>query len=100
MLGCFLARELGMEEVVVPTTPGVLSALGGLIADLKNDFIRTVYVDLGAPAAASMRADFAELRQRARHWLQAEQGYDGPYPITYSADMRYRGHSFHLQPTF
>jgi N-methylhydantoinase A len=100
MLGCFLARELGMEEVVVPTTPGVLSALGGLIADLKNDFIRTVYVDLGAPAAAAMRTDFAELRQRARHWLQDEQGYDGPYTITYSADMRYRGQSFELEAVF
>jgi len=32
MMACFLARELGMQEVVVPTTPGVLSALGGLIA--------------------------------------------------------------------
>ena len=30
MLACFLAAELGMTHVVVPTTPGVLSALGGL----------------------------------------------------------------------
>ena len=29
MMACFLARELGMRETVVPTTPGVLSALGG-----------------------------------------------------------------------
>ncbi len=39
-------RELGMKEVMVPTTPGVLSALGGLVADLKNDFIHTIYRDL------------------------------------------------------
>ena len=52
MLACLLARELGMKEVVVPTTPGVLSALGGLVGEIKNDFISTVYVDLTrAPSA-------------------------------------------------
>ena len=56
MMACFLARELGMREVVVPPTPGVLSALGGLIADLKNDFIKTVYVDLDAGRAARRSA--------------------------------------------
>src|SRR5476649_2207492 len=43
MMGCFLARELGMRQVLVPTAPGVLSALGGLVADVKNDFISTAY---------------------------------------------------------
>ena len=42
MISCFIARELNMKGVIVPPTPGVLSALGGLIADLKNDFIKTV----------------------------------------------------------
>ena len=45
MTACFLAEELGVRDVLVPATPGVLSALGGLIADLKNDFIKTVYLD-------------------------------------------------------
>ena len=66
MMACFLARELGMREIVVPTTPGVLSALGGLIADLKNDFIKTLYLDL-APAAMRSARSFDGLRaQRAR----------------------------------
>ena len=52
MMACFLAAELGMTHVVVPTTPGVLSALGGLIADIKNDFIKTVYLDLEPEAIA------------------------------------------------
>ncbi len=43
MMGCFLARELNMKGVIVPPTPGVLSALGGLVADIRNDFIRTLY---------------------------------------------------------
>ena len=98
MLACFLARELGMRRVVVPVTPGVLSAFGGLIADVKNDFIRTVYLDLGSAAAtAALRDGFAELRREALAWLQDEQAFEGPYRLVHSADLRYRGQSFEIE---
>lgn len=100
MLGCFLARELGMAETVVPTVPGVLSALGGLISDLKNDFIKTVYLDLDNDAAEAMKNALNELRDAALHWLRTDQGYDGPFTIAYSADMRYRGQSFEIETVF
>ena len=92
MTACFLAEELGLRDVVVPATPGVLSALGGLIADLKNDFIKTVYLDLDeAGAAGSIREEFAALRARGSRWLHDEQGYSGEAQFLCSADMRYRG---------
>jgi N-methylhydantoinase A len=96
MLACFLARELGMREVVVPTTPGVLSALGGLIADIKSDFIKTIYVDLASAAGATIRGEFATLKANALDWLHQDQGYSGPHTLVYSAEMRYRGQSFEL----
>ena len=80
MMACFLARELGMKEVVVPPAPGVLSALGGLIADLKNDFLETLYLDLDDAAAATVRTAFAKLEARALTWLRQDQGYDGVSP--------------------
>lgn len=98
MTACFLADELGLRDVVVPATPGVLSALGGLIADLKNDFIKTVYLDLDDPAAAgSIRDEFAALRARGSRWLHDEQGYSGEAQFLCSADMRYRGQSFEVE---
>jgi N-methylhydantoinase A len=96
MLGCFLARELSMREVVVPTTPGVLSALGGLIADLKNDFIKTLYADLDATTASVIRREFELLKGRAVEWLRHDQGYQGAHTLTYSAELRYRGQSFEI----
>ncbi|WP_375457726.1 hydantoinase/oxoprolinase family protein [uncultured Enterovirga sp.] len=96
MLACFLARELGMQEVVVPVTPGVLSALGGLIADLKSDFIKTLYLDLDDKASPLIRSEYAALRERALAWLQRDQGYEGPHKLVYSAELRYRGQSFEL----
>jgi N-methylhydantoinase A len=96
MLACLLARELGMRETVVPTTPGVLSALGGLIADIKSDFIKTLYADLAPAAGATIRSEFETLKAKALDWLHQDQGYSGPHSLVYSAEMRYRGQSFEL----
>ncbi len=96
MLACFIAREIGMTHIVVPTAPGVLSALGGLIAELKNDFVETVYRDLIPRAMPDLAASVARLRARGEHWLRHEQHYDGPATIRVSAEMRYRGQSFEL----
>jgi N-methylhydantoinase A len=99
MMACFLCREIGMLHVVVPPTPGVLSALGGLIADIKCDFIATVFVDLQDAAMARIRETFDALEATALRWLRDEQGYDGPYDFVYSADMRYQGQSYEIETT-
>lgn len=96
MLSCFVARELGMHRIVVPTTPGVLSAFGGLIADIKNDFIKTVYCDLDT-ATDVLRDGYAELRSRATTWLRDEQAFEGDATLLYTADLRYRGQSFEIE---
>lgn len=96
MLGCFLARELGMREILVPPTPGVLSALGGLIADLKSDFISTVYVELGPDSAEQIDRAYQALESRAEEWLRRDQGYTGSFSLARSAELRYRGQSFEI----
>ncbi len=96
MMGCFLARELKLKGVVVPPTPGVLSALGGLVADIKNDFINTLYCDLTPAVIADLNDASGQLRDEAEGWLQREYGGDLPYRLSFSADMRYRGQSFEI----
>ena len=97
MTACFLAEELGIRQVVVPTAPGVLSALGGLIADLKNDFVKTVYLELEDETLSTIRSGFEELQAQGETWLRSEQGYQGELTFIHSADMRYRGQSFELE---
>lgn len=96
MLACYLARELDMKGVVVPPRPGCVSALGGLIADLKNDFIRTLYLDLDAGGAAALAIPLTELEEVARDWLR-RQDYPGEGVVTVAADMRYRGQSYEIE---
>ncbi|MDR3517498.1 MAG: hydantoinase/oxoprolinase family protein [Azospirillaceae bacterium] len=96
MLACFLARELDMQGVVVPPTPGVVSALGGLIADLKNDFVRTIYCGVTETAIGSLGPVCDALEATARAWLEA-QGHEGGAELRFSADMRYPGQSFEIE---
>ena len=84
--------------VLVPATPGVLSALGGLVSDTKNDFIQTVYEMLEPAALASLESTYANLAERAMDWLRKEQGHPGAPQLTYSADIRYAGQSFVIAP--
>lgn len=97
MLGCLLARELGIPRVMVPRRPGVVSALGGLVAEVKNDFIRTVFLELAPEAVPDLRAALATLRAEAEQWLRGGQAFAGAASFAASADMRYRGQSFEIE---
>ena len=96
MLGAFLARELGMSRVLAPRRPGVVSALGGLVADMRGDFLQTVFTALDAGAVPQLGAAFDALRTEGQAWLAA-QGHDGPAQIRLSADMRYAGQSYEIE---
>ncbi|MEM7745023.1 MAG: hydantoinase/oxoprolinase family protein [Pseudomonadota bacterium] len=97
MTACLLARELGVAQVIVPPTPGVLSAYGGLIADIRNDFIKTAFIDLDGEGLSVLEGHAAELEARAIDWLRNEQGFGGEAQLVWSCDMRYRGQSYEIE---
>lgn len=81
----------------MPPTPGVLSADGGLIADIRNDFIRTVFADCSPAGLAGLAPVAADLEAAALHWLREEQSFGGEARLIRSADMRYRGQSCEIE---
>ncbi|MFQ5437155.1 MAG: hydantoinase/oxoprolinase family protein, partial [Anaerolineae bacterium] len=96
---CELAQNLQIPRVFVPPVPGVLSALGMLVAAPTKDFSQTVMQKVGAweqDTASWMRDRYAPLRQRAL----VEMGAAGHAPQTIdlrtSLDMRYVGQSHEL----
>jgi N-methylhydantoinase A len=96
MLGAFLAQELGLARVMAPRWPGVVSALGGLVADLRGDFIRTVFAELDEQTVGALRQVFQDLSQEGRAWL-VSQGHRGAADLILSADMRYAGQSYEIE---
>ena len=86
-----LARELRVKKVVIPTNPGVFSAWGMLMTDLRQDFIRTFIHRTDRVDPAELACIFKEMETQALSKLQ-EQGV-APERIFFQrfADMRYKG---------
>jgi N-methylhydantoinase A len=87
-----LARELGCRAVVVPPAPGVLSALGLLLAPARYEASRTVM----APADDDLTDTWAALEDQARQELH-RQGVAGEITVSRVADARYAGQSHELR---
>jgi N-methylhydantoinase A len=88
---CALAESLRINQVVIPASPGALSAIGILDADLRREFSRTV---MTRPGSAGIGKIFRELEAEARNVFRSE----GLKPaLSRWADLRYQGQGFELR---
>jgi len=94
--GGSLARLLGIPLIVVPPAPGVLSAHGLLVSDLKAEFARTRLQKANAFDAGAVGRLFAELEAEAIGWLEAEGVPPPARRISWHASMRYQHQGFEL----
>jgi len=94
--GGALARLLGMATIIVPPGPGVLSALGLLVSNLKAEFTRTCLQKAGAVDIASIARVFGELEREALAWLDAEAVPAEARRIAWHASLRYQHQGFEL----
>lgn len=92
---CELAAALRIPRVLVPSTPGVLSALGMLAADVLKDYVQTVMVS-SDDAAGTVEPIFAELEQRGQQDLLREGVAQDHIVIERYLDLRYVGQSYEL----
>jgi N-methylhydantoinase A len=94
--GGALARLLGLRKILVPPNPGVLSALGLLVSNLKAELSRTCLQRAGAVDRATVARVFAELNAEAVTWLDQERVPDAARKISWTASMRYQHQGFEL----
>lgn len=92
---CELASTLRIPRVLIPTTPGVLSALGMLVADTIKDYVRTI-MTTAEQAKELVASVFAELEQRGRNELAQEDIPDAKIVLERYLDLRYSGQSYEL----
>jgi N-methylhydantoinase A len=89
-----LAEALGMNRVLIPPTPGVLSALGLLMADVVHDTSRAVLT-----RAARLANDPAPLRDAAGavdDEIRTRLADHGSPALTHELDLRYVGQSYEV----
>jgi N-methylhydantoinase A len=88
-----IARAVGIPRVIVPQYPGVFSALGLLLADIRVDKVWTQAFRSTDVDAALVARQFAGIEERALGELRQE-GYDGEPEIRRAINMRYFGQNY------
>jgi N-methylhydantoinase A len=91
-----LAEETGIRTILVPIRPGIASALGLLVADLKHDFAVTRVARVENADTAAMEEALSELTVQGRETLRRERVPDDLMRFERVADVRYVGQSYHL----
>ncbi len=96
---CELAQNLQISRVLVPLVPGVLSALGMLIAQPVKDYSRTVMFRMNFgewESARALKDQFLELERKAAEEFEAEGHSLDHLNLVRQLDMRYAGQSHEL----
>ena len=89
----------GSYPVIVPPTPGVLSALGFLYSDVKNEFAKTFIRNLGDVQAGEVIEVLSSLGRDAKSWLREEDIDEQDQDLHYQVDIRYfrQGYEFSME---
>ncbi len=97
---CAAADRLEIPRVLAPATPGVLCALGLLLADVAVESSRSVMRRANEAALAQLDGDRRELLAATRSELEREGLSEDEMRFVVSLDMRYEGQAYELNIPF
>ncbi len=91
-----VAKLMGSYPVIIPPAPGLLCAIGDLVADFRDEFAQT-HIRLVSEASGEEVADILDaLGSRAKAWLDGEGIDGGAQRLSYVADMRYHRQGYEI----
>ena len=94
-----VAELMGSFPVIVPPAPGLLCAIGDLVADFRDEFAQTYIRLLAETDPEDVASVLDELGGRADTWLDGEGIAPEVRTVTYTADMRYHGQGYEIPVT-
>ncbi|MBN9081243.1 MAG: 5-oxoprolinase [Rhizobiales bacterium 62-17] len=86
-----IAREIGMERVIVPRAPGHFCAFGMLHSDLRYDYVRTWPARLAQLSFADLERIYGELITEGEEALARSGASNAKMKVVRAVDMRYVG---------
>jgi len=86
-----VAKELSIGKVIIPHAPGHFSALGMLMADLRRDYVQTLFARLDDLKMDELEAQFKKLEAEGREALESSGIAPDRIVFERAADMRYVG---------
>ncbi|UTR10258.1 hydantoinase/oxoprolinase family protein [Evansella sp. LMS18] len=96
-----LGELTGCFPVIVPPTPGVLSALGFLQSDIRNEYSKTFIHTLSNLSTKQIVDELSSLGAECDKWLEDEKVSEKQRTIKYEVDVRYfrQGHEIPMEVT-
>ena len=91
-----IARDLGTAGVIVPLYPGVFSAIGLLVSDVKHDYIRSQLTPLSKATPEAINGMFEHLAAQALEELRGDGFAPDCIRIERALDMRYAGQGYEI----
>ena len=92
-----LAGELGIRCVLIPRYPGVLAAMGLLLAPTEHEVSAAFPRTVGSIARTELDAVLGRLDTECDALMEAETSDGRKHEIRYYADVAYAGQSYHLE---
>ncbi len=86
-----LIRDVGLGAALIPRFPGVTSALGCVIADMRHDFVHTINRPLDDLDIAALDAEMAETAERGLALLRRSGDGLERLETAFELDMSYIG---------
>ena len=86
---CDLMKAVGFANALVPRFPGVTSALGCLVGNVRHDFVRTVGLDVATLQPDQLEGVISQQVEDGREQLRREGIDPESAVVAVSADMRY-----------
>lgn len=94
MAAAALAKELDIQEVLIPRFPGTFSAWGMLQTDLRHDFTQSFFRAAAAVAIEDLNSAYLGLESEGHATIAREGIPDNNISFQRSADMRYTGQEY------
>ncbi len=89
-----IAREVGVPRLIVPPYPGLFSAIGTLLGEVRHDLVQTLLERTSELDAATLEEAFARLKRRAGALFAAEDVNQAEPLFERLADLRFEGQMF------
>ena len=94
---CYLADWLGMQHVIIPPNPGVTSAYGLLLTDVRVDLVHTDVQREDRLDMDRIAAEIQDLERRVTARLEDEGLLTQATRLKHFVDMRYAGQAYEIR---
>jgi N-methylhydantoinase A len=94
MHGVWLARELGIKEIIAPWSPGTFSAWGMLQTDIRRDLTSNFFHRAVDTSSEMITEVFDRLINEGHQLIREEEVPDEDIYFAMSADIRYIGQEY------